>query len=29
VGRMSRQSTARPTIALYDERAASGADLRE
>lgn len=29
VGRMARQSTARPTIALYDERAASGADIRE
>lgn len=29
VGRMARQTTARPTIALYDERAASGADIRE
>lgn len=29
VGRMARQATARPTIALYDERTASGADLRE
>jgi len=29
VGRMSRQGAVRSTIALYDERAASGADIRE
>ena len=29
VGRMARQTTPRPAIALYDERAASGADIRE